>query len=62
MKQLTLVPTRMFYLPWLNEKNYPRGCVPIHLSRLCAFHFFEIENKQNMLQNLPEEMKEQIIA
>ena len=32
IKQLTLAPTKMFRLPWLNEKNYPHGCFPIHLS------------------------------
>ena len=52
----------MFRLPWLKEKNYPRGCFPIHLSKSCALHFFEVENKQSMPSNLPEEMEEQIIA
>ena len=62
IKQLTLAPTKMFRLPLLNKKYYPRGCSPIHLNRLCALHFSEIENKQNMPQNLPEEMEEQAIA
>ena len=44
MKKFTLVPTKMFHLPWLNKKNYPRGCCPIHF-RLCILHFFEIESK-----------------
>ena len=44
IKQLTLLPIKMFRLPWLNEKNYPRGCSPIHV-RLCTLNFFEIENK-----------------
>ena len=48
LKQLTLAPTKMFRLPWLNEKNCPFGCFPIHLSKTCALHFLQIENKQNM--------------
>ena len=59
---IEFISTKMFRLPLLNERNYPRGCSPIHLSRLCALHFSEIENKQNILQNLPEEMEEQAIA
>ena len=47
IRQLTLSPTEMFRFPWLNEKNYPRDCFPIHLSKSWALHFFEIENKQN---------------
>ena len=35
-------------LAMTERKNYPHCCFPIHLSRLCALHFFEIENKQNM--------------
>ena len=30
IKQLTLVPTKMIRLSWLNEKNYLHGCSPIH--------------------------------
>ena len=62
IKQLTLAATKMFRLTWLNEKNYPRDCLPIHLSKTCTLHFFEIENKQNMPSSLPEEMEEQIIV